>query len=224
MKKITFLFLILFISQQTFAQTNFKEVQIGFTSSIGAFDLTETFVSRDVPQCIEGCSISGSKASVEFTIGVKSKLKISEFLWISSGISYSRNSYYEEFTGSTGASFYTNMNKRNFHFLNIPFSVNTSIYSFADESLSLYSELGVINHINMTRNFPDPDSDIKLERYGLSSTAGAGLRFSQNKYIFEVGPYFNHSLTNFGSDVNSNSSGKFKPYSVGLNISALIKL
>lgn len=224
MKKITFLFLILCISQQTFGQTNNEQVQIGFTSSVGAFDLTETFVSRDVPQCIEGCWISGSKASVEFTIGAEARLKISDFLWMSSGVSYSRNSYYEEFTGSTGAGYYTNMNKRNFHFLNIPFSVNASIYSRPGKSFSLYSKLGVINHINMTRNFPDPESDIKLHRYGLSGTAGAGLRFSQSRYIFEAGPYLTRSLTSFGTDANSNSSSEFKPYSMGINISVLIKL
>lgn len=224
MKKIFFLFLVLCISEQTLGQSNLKGVQVGFTSSIGAFNLTETFVSRDVPQCIEGCWISGSKASVEYNLGIEGRLKISDALWVSSGISYSRKSYYEEYTASTGADFFTNLNKRTFHFFNIPLLLNVSVHSLPSKFLSLYSELGVVNHINMTQDFPDPESNIKLERYGLSGTIEAGLRFSQNKYTFEVGPYFNHSLTSFGSDVNSNTPSEFKPYSVGFNISALIQL
>lgn len=224
MKKILFLFLLFCISQQTLAQTNSGEVKIGFTSSIGAFDLFETFVSRDVPPCIEGCWISGSKASIEYILGIEGRLKISDVLWISSGISYSRKSYYEEFTGSTGGNFYTNLNKRNFHFFNIPLSVNTSICSLPNKFLSLYSEIGVTNHINMTQDFPDPESNITLRRYGLSGTIETGIRFTQNEYTFEIGPYFNHSITSFGSDINSISSSEFKPFSAGINISALINL
>lgn len=223
---------MLCISQQMFGQTGTHNTQleIGFTSGIDFFDLSETFVPRDMPTCVEGCWISGSKPSLSFSIGFRARLKLTDWLRLSSGISYSRNSYYEEFTGSTGADFYTNLTKRTFNFLNVPLLANISLYSFQGKSFALFGKFGFINHINMTKSFPDPESDIELNRYGLSGTVGAGIRFLKGRYIFEVGPYFTHSLTSFGNEVTSddpahpNMPSEFKPSSMGINISAFIKL
>lgn len=232
MKKITLLLLILIISHQAFSQSksSIKRMEIGITTSLGSFDLSKTFHSKTFPLCFEGCAITGTNPSRSFSAGITGRYKFNSRFSITSGISYASNSYNEEFTGGTGGGFFTNDTRRQFDFFEVPLIVHATVYSLPNNPISLFAETGIINSINLTKSFPSSESNIELNRYGISGTVSAGIRLQASKFNLEIAPFYTHSFTSYAKDVRPSvttqnyTPAEFKPHSMGIKLNVLVPI
>ncbi|NGP89032.1 outer membrane beta-barrel protein [Fodinibius halophilus] len=228
MKKLILFSVIILGWHQVWAQSHepLESINIGVTSRIGAFNLTQKFVPVSSEKCVEGCRINHSSPSLNLSLGFKVRLFLSDNMGISSGLLYASSTYHEKYIGNNGANNFSILTKRNFNFVNIPLLLHGTLHSFTQESFSFFGEIGIINQLNLTSKFPDTFSTITLKRHGISGLVSVGARFTKYQYLFELSPYFMHSLTSFGTDISQEdtNSHTFVPYSIGFTISILYTL
>ncbi|MEQ8579418.1 MAG: hypothetical protein RIC57_01645 [Balneola sp.] len=233
----TLLFLIL-TSSSLIAQNEKPDsnLEVLFSSNVGSFYLPTQFNSRQYPQCIEGCEPAGSAASKSIGVGFEARLKVFKSFHLSSGVSYTRNSYYEQARISAGGPSFITETQRDFHFIDIPFKSHLKLLEPTKEQrYSVYFDLGVINHINLNSEYPGASGLVELKKYGLSGTVSLGIGVSFNKLTIELAPYYRHSLTSFGNDIDpfsdrrlsedvTYSPNKFSPRNLGVNINFALGL
>lgn len=232
MKKLLLSLILVFLSCQVFGQSNnqMPAFEIGLSSTVGSFGLNETFHSETFPRCFEGCAITGSNPSRSFSIGINGRYNFNTTFSIISGFTYASNSYNEEFTGSTGASSFTRKTQRQFDFLEVPVLVHTNIAAIPGSRISFFAETGIINNFNLTGKFPNPDSNIDLNNYGISGSVSAGLRLNTKRLNIEVAPFYTHSFSSYGKDVKPSEFSEnytpvnFRPHSMGIKLNLLMPL
>ncbi|XWN37194.1 MAG: hypothetical protein ROO71_14720 [Balneola sp.] len=235
----TLLFLIITSSSSSLIAQNKNpdsNIEILFSSNVGSFYLPTQFNSKQFPRCIEGCEPAGSAASKSTGIGFEARLKIYEFFHLSSGVSYTRNAYYEQARISAGGPSFITKTQRDFHFIDIPFKSHLKLLeSTKEQRYSVYFDLGVINHINLNSEYPGASGLIELKKYGLSGTVSLGIAVSFNKLTLELAPYYRHSLTSFGNDIDpfsdrrlsddaAYSPNEFSPRNLGVNFNFALGL
>lgn len=232
MKTFSILLVTAMFSTYTFAQINSpsSKVELSITSQVGSFSIPTKFNTRPLPRCIEGCFLAGSAASTSRGIGVEARFKIYRSLNLSSGLSYIKNSYYDVSRISAGGPLFTVLQQRSLRFLNIPIKSHLKLLkSNKDQIFSMYLELGVINHINLSQEFPEESSFVELNRYDLSGAVSLGIGVKLNSLTIELAPYYQHSLRGLGEDKDPYedfriaeddpySPNKFSPRNLGANI------
>lgn len=168
MKLILLSAIFILASHTALAQDNNKDskIQLLLTTQLGAFDLPSTFYTRQLPMCIEGCIQTGSEPSTSYGIGFEARIELFTPISLSTGISYLQNSYREKFTLSAGGPSFNNYEKHSFDFLDIPIKAHLDLIDLKNKPFTVFTQFGVVNHINLTTNFPDSESEINLEKYG----------------------------------------------------------
>jgi len=232
MKKLLLLLIFFLLSCQAFSQSNssISPFEIGLTSTVGNFGLNNTFHSETFPLCFEGCAITGNNPSGSFSIGISGRYNFNTTLSLISGFTYASNSYNEEFTGSTGASNFTTDTRRQFDFLEVPVLVHANVNALPGNRISFFAETGIINNLNLNRQFPNSDSNIELNRYGISGSVSAGVRLSAKRINIEVAPFYTRSFTSYGKDVRPSEITQnytpedFRPHSMGIKLNLLMPL
>lgn len=225
-----------------FAQENYEDskIQLLLTTQLGAFDLPSTFYTRQLPICIEGCIQTGSEPSTSYGIGFEARIKIFTNVSLSSGISYFQNSYREKFTFSAGGPNINNYEKYSFDFLDIPVKAHLDLIDIKNRPITVFTQFGVVNHINLTTDFPDSESEINLEKYGVSTLVSLGLRFNLKSISMEIAPFYTSALKSMGTDVHPYEDfydefgelgppfyytpSEFKPSNFGINFNFVLGL
>jgi len=232
MKKLFPFLILVFLSCQVFGQSNnqMPAFEIGLSSTVGNFGLNETFHSETFPRCFEGCATTGSNPSRSFSIGISGRYNFNTTFSIIAGFAYSSNSYNEEFTGSNGASNFTRNTRRQFDFLDVPVLVHANLFALPGTKISFFTETGIINNFNLTGKFPNSDSNIELNHYGISGSVSAGLRLHTTKLNIEVAPFYTHSFSSYGQDVRASETTQnftptdFRPHYMGIKLNLLMPL